>query len=135
MHELQKFLPRPSQNFAQKRLHYISLDFTENLDFHVNFTVKVAYFKDISNVCIVNHETIFLLHEPLGCIKIASLGFICIVLNPSGFALGILSTMHINPRDAILMHPSGSCSKNIIRYIFVKSTSPTKCFHFRLIIQ
>ena len=53
-----------------KFLHYISLDFTENLDFQVNFTVKGAYFRDISYVCIVNYETIFLLHEPSGCIKI-----------------------------------------------------------------
>ena len=29
----------------------------------------------------------------------------------AAWALGILSTMHINPRDAILMHPSGSWSK------------------------
>ena len=44
MHELQKFLPRPSQNFAQKRLHYISLDFTENLDFCVILLKKLHRF-------------------------------------------------------------------------------------------
>ena len=64
---------------------------------------------------------IFLLHEPEGCIKIASRGLICIVLKiprakPEGF-----STMHINPRDAISMHPKGSWSRDIVTWFTIQT--------------
>ena len=75
--------------FAIFALHFTW--FHRKFRFSCKFYCKIAYFKDISYVCIVNHETIFLLHEPLGCIKIASLGFICIVLNPSGFWVQCIS--------------------------------------------
>ena len=58
-------------------LRYISHDFTENLLFYVILLSNLHCFQDIF-VCIVIHETIFLLHEPiahspLGCNFIAPL--------------------------------------------------------------
>ena len=63
----------------------------------------------------------FLLHEPEGSIEIASRGLICIVLKIPRAKPEGLSTMHINPRDAILMLPKGSCSRNIVSWFTIQT--------------